>query len=498
MKDRPDKDRPNILLIMCDQLCASVLEAYGGNADTPNINKLAQNGVLFSGAYCQTPICSPSRASIITGLYPHRHGIVSNVMRVDYPIVGGPATEEGIDGRDTTTEGLLNNNGYNTVHWGKWHICGTRLDCYKEMYTENHEYTAEIKETFERVEKGPREKYMEWYGWRIPVTVDPEYARCTADIPFHWDQNRRFIDFIKKAGRLDLPAEDTFDYRTCSRSVETIKNISEPFMLTCSFNMPHDPNAAPSPYYENVNLQNIHADAGLPCDAAYVNDMSRDFSAHFGNVYLRENLRTYYAAIKLIDDQIGRLLSALRERGIAENTAVIFIADHGDMAGGHGMFWKSTRAFYDEVARVPMIISAPGFGKGKHYENPVELVDLMPTILELCGQKIPAGIDGESLVPALEGSRLKKDTAICERLNFDADHKRRPHTNDKNHNFMLRAGDLKYIIHFNEREDIRILYDLKKDPNEYVNVYADPRYSSEAAGIHEMLVKRLAKSGFLL
>jgi len=490
--------KPNILLIMCDQLCASILEAYGGTADTPNISRLADNGVLFESAYCQTPVCSPSRASIITGQYPHRHGLVSNVMRNDYPMVGGPDTEEGVDSRDTTTEGLLHDNGYATVHSGKWHISGTKLDCYENMYTENHEYAAEMREVFDHVGKGPRDRYMEWYGWRIPVTVDPEYKKCVAAFPGHWDRSKRFLDFIFKTGRLDLPLEDTFDYRIASRGVEAIHNAYEPFMLTCSFNMPHDPNVAPSPYYENVDTRRIQADASLPFDPAYRNDMSRDFPAHFGDVYLRENLRIYHGAMKLVEDQIGRLLAALEDRGLIDEPIVIFTSDHGDMACGHGMFWKSTRAFYEEVARVPLIIAAPGHGKGKRYAGSVELVDLMPTVLELCGVDKPGNIDGTSLVPVLLGGASDKAEAVCERLRFGPGNVRYPHIKDDNYDFMLRAGQYKYVIHHNGNEDIRLLLDLENDPKEYNNLYSREGYKEITAEMHELLRKRLAGSGYIL
>ena len=488
----------NVLLILCDQLCASTLEPYGGTADTPNLNRLAKSGVLFESAYCQTPLCSPSRASILTGQYPHRHGLVSNVMRADYPMIGGPETEEGIDRRDTTTEGILHANGWQTVHAGKWHVSGEKLSCYDSMYTENHEYADEMRGVFERVATLPREQYMEWYGWTVPVTVRPEFAESLAKIPANWNLHPRQRDFVTKFGRLDLPVEDTFDHRIASRCVETIRAAKEPFMLTCSFNMPHDPNIAPSPYYEGVDMARIRADASLPCHAAYVNDMSKNFPRHCGDAFLTEFLRIYHAALKLLDDQVGRLLDALEQRSIRDDTAVIFTSDHGDMAGGHGMFWKSTNAFYEEVARVPLIICAPGFKRGARYVKPVELVDLMPTVLDLCGVKTPAGIDGASLAPVLSGGESAKDTALSERLHHTPGNKRHPRTNDANHNFMLRAGKHKYVVHRNGSGDVRLLFDLERDPNEYENLCEQPGHEAAAAEMHALLRKRLLESGYLL
>ncbi|MCL2816037.1 MAG: sulfatase-like hydrolase/transferase, partial [Oscillospiraceae bacterium] len=274
----------NILLVMCDQLCASALEIYGGNADVPNIKKLAENGMVFEAAYCQTPVCSPSRASLITGKYPHRHGLVGNVMRLDYPVCGGPESEEGITNRDITTEGLLHLNGYETIHAGKWHMSGEDLTCYGSMYREHQEYGNEMKETFKRTEaESDREKYMDWYGWKLPVTVSKDYKNCLPLIPPRWNQNPVLMDFIQKMGRLDIPLEDVYDCRIGSKCENAIKNAKEPFMLTCSFNMPHDPNAVPSHYYESVDIPRINADASLPCHEEYLNDLSKDIPMHAGN-----------------------------------------------------------------------------------------------------------------------------------------------------------------------------------------------------------------------
>lgn len=114
--------KKNVLLIMCDQLACTALSCYGSLLSTPNIDNLAKSSVVFEQAYCQTPLCSPSRASIVTGEYPLRHKVYSNVMKKDYPTVAAPSTEEGITNADDTTENVLHKSGYDTAHYGKWHI----------------------------------------------------------------------------------------------------------------------------------------------------------------------------------------------------------------------------------------------------------------------------------------------------------------------------------------------------------------------------------------
>ena len=140
--------RPNVLIIMCDQLNAGVLGCYGGPVPTPHIDRLAREGVRFDRRSARRRSARPRRASIITGLYPHAHGIVTNVNRRDYPAMPSPATEEGIKAADVTTEKLLHAAGYATHHYGKWHLLGRRPALLPDMYGEHHEYAAEMADAF--------------------------------------------------------------------------------------------------------------------------------------------------------------------------------------------------------------------------------------------------------------------------------------------------------------------------------------------------------------
>ena len=492
------KQRPNILLILCDQLCARVLQIYGGPVPTPNLARLAAAGIRFDAAYCHAPICSPSRASILTGQYPHRHGLVGNVFRIDYPAIGGPPEEEGIDQRDVTTEGILAEQGYDTRYVGKWHDSGTIPSCYQTMYREHAEYAGEMQAYFDTVASGPREGYVDWYGWKLPVRVSDSFRSTTRNIPEKWRLAPRLNDFYAKIGILDMPIEQVYDYRIATKCAEAIRQADRPFMLTCSFNMPHDPNVVPARYYDAVDPAWIQADASKFCDDLYQQDLSRDIPKHAGDAFLREFLHVYYAAILMVDDQIGRILNALDERGDDQETILVFTADHGDMAGGHGMFWKSTNSFYDEIARVPLIIAAPGCSAGGHYDKPVELVDLMPTLLELCGIVPPDGIDGESLVPVLSGQEAEKQVAVCERLRPAPGNRRIRRTGDSDFNFMFRQGRYKYVLHHEKDRQARLLFDLEADPAEDHNLIGEPDAAALASDLHRALQQRLAQSGYHL
>ena len=249
--------RPNILLIMCDQLNASVLGCYGGPVPTPNLDRLASEGVLFHDAVCPTPFCSPSRASLITGVYPHSHGIVHNVNQQDYPAIPSPPTEESIHSQDITTEKLLNSSGYDTHHYGKLHLNHANLPYYEDVFGEHVEYEQQMSPIFDQVKTLPPDKRMEWYGWHLPVEVSSQLQEAVSSLGDQLTE-KRLSDFITKMGRLDWPLEHVFDVQVAERTIERLGQLGQnPFMLTCSFNYPHDPNVVPSPYYEMFPPESI-------------------------------------------------------------------------------------------------------------------------------------------------------------------------------------------------------------------------------------------------
>lgn len=487
----------NILLIMCDQLNAGLLDIYGGELKTKHLNKLAQESSVFTKAYCQTPLCTPSRASIITGQYPHAHGIVNNVMLKDYPMCGGPVTEEGINNEDITTEKILWGNGYKTAHYGKWHLSGDDLEYYKNMYREHYEYVDDMNEIFCETEALDRHKYMDWYGWKMPIETTSEFKKAARQVSERWRNAGRLGDFYSKIGRLCLDVEDTYDYKVADKSINFIKNVDNtPFMLTCSFNSPHDPNIIPSPYYEKINIDDIKCDVNKFCEEYFDGNLSKEVALQGGNEFLKEFLKVYYASILFIDDQIGRVLQALDESGKREDTIIVFLSDHGDMAGGHGMFWKSTCAFYDEVARVPLLISCNDMmAKGK-YDYPIELVDVMPTLLELCNIKCDAKIHGKSLVGYVNGSRDSSNlTAFSERLNWNENHTRENQIYRDNFGFMIRDSEFKYCIHKLNGKVKEFLYHMSDDIKEYNNQANNYQYMMVKRNLKDKLINTLDKTG---
>ena len=487
---------PNILLMMCDQLTPGVLGCYGGPVPTPNLDSLADEGVLFTDATCPTPFCSPSRASLITGLVPHRHGIVYNVNVRDYPAIGGPATEEGVKAGDVTTGKLLAEAGYDTHHFGKWHLQDDDLPYFPDTFGEHREYADAMAEVFRGVRARPRGEWMDWYDWAMPVTVSDRLREAVDALGDHWD-DRRHAEFIIKMGRLDLPVEQVFDVRVADRTVEALHSAgAEPFMITCSFNYPHDPNVVPSPYYDMIDPEGIRLPANYERrEPRFEGEWSRQIVRDLGEAGAREFLRIYYASVRLIDDQVGRVLAALDASGRAEDTIVLFTADHGDMAGGHGMVWKSTASFYEEVVRVPLLIRYPAGLSPRRTSIAAGLTDVMPTLLDWVGTPPPEDIDGRSLAPYLDGRAPSVDApryTFSERVPPNRE-RTRTVAQDATGAFMVRGSDAKYFHYPNGEE---FLFDLATDPGETVDLAAQPAWAGRKSELKRELEHWLARTSW--
>ena len=468
--------KPNILIIMCDQLNAGVLGCYKGQIPTPNIDKLAKEGALFTNATCPFPMCSPSRASFITGVYPHSHGIIHNVMKRDYPTVISPYTQEGIKNSDITTERMLYEVGYKTHHFGKWHLLDDDPDYYNDMFLEHYGYAEVMKEDFIKTRKQPRDTWMDWYGWALPIKQSKVYQESVNAQGDLWKEEA-YGEFIAKMGCLEYPVEKNFDFMVADKTIEAINKYTHlPFMITCSFNGPHDPNVIPSSYYEMFDPDQIQLpeNYGIP-EERYVSDWSRQIVTELGEKAVREFLRIYFAQVKLIDDQVGRILKSLEENGTDDNTIIIFTADHGDMAGGHGMIWKSTHAFYDEVVRIPLIIKFPGKIKPGQVDAEVGLTDVMPTLLEFSNFPLPEFIQGHSLATYLKGEReweTSPSYSFCERLENNPGCIRNVQV--KPGAYMIRGKGLKYFRYTDGEE---YMYDLVNDAGETLNQAYNERYA---------------------
>jgi choline-sulfatase len=437
--------RPNVLVIMADQLGTHGVPAYGnGIVDAPNLSALARDGVVFDSAYCPSPICAPSRASMLTGQLPSRIGAFDNGTEL-------PASVP-------TLAHYLRGAGYRTATAGKMHFVGP-----DQLHGFEDRLTTDV--------------YPAGLDWT------PDWSRGPQDrLPWYHDMSS-----VLGAGVSEATLQLDFDEEVGFRSVRHLFDLARsedrrPFFFLVSFIHPHDPWEVPRTYwdrYEGVPID-LPSVPRIPNDeldphSARLRSMCGGFGLEVTDDMVRTVRRAYYAAVSYVDGQIGRVLRALETTGLRDETIVIVTADHGEMLGERGLWYKMT--FFEDSARVPLIVNAPGrFGPGRVARN-VSLVDLVPTVMELVGAGAafePADpIDGTSLVPLLGGGEgAGQDTALGEYL---AEGAVAPIV-------MIRRGPHKFI---HCPADPDQLFDLPSDPHELTNLAEDPAHAGVVRGFQD-------------
>ncbi|MFB3825165.1 MAG: sulfatase [Bryobacteraceae bacterium] len=466
--------RPNVLFLMTDEQHHRSLSLTGNPyIQTPNMDRIAREGVLFTGATCVTPYCSPSRASMITGVYPHRHGIVTNV--------GARARGQAPLAPDAfpNTEMTLYRQGYSTAFRGKWHL-GDLGDfpCY---------------ESFSYASKTPR-GYDQFLEERLPAArfagdTDPgrylgRPVEKIAAIRDAWGRFQKAVPglgYIATIGRTVIPPELLPETQITNQVLELLeRNRSRNFMITASWHPPHDLWVVPEPYYSTVDRSKLHLTGTRDLDPWDAKGPSKILGDLAGEEGVREYTAIYHGMVKYMDDQIGRVLGKLDELGLAGNTLVIFTSDHGDMAGAHGCIGKSIFGFFDDLVRIPLCMRFPGRIKpGSVVRNPVSQVDYMPTILDYMGLPAPENVHGRSMRPLIEGRKIPwRDYAFCQRGAGAR---------------MIRTGRYKYVYSRSPRAVA--LYDLERDPNEDRNLARVSAHSSTLRAMHRRLIEVMAHDG---
>lgn len=343
---------PNIVYIICDQMRGDCLSSLGHpNARTPNLDRMAREGVLFTNAFVNNPVCLPSRKTAFSGRYPHEHGSLTNRQKPLLP----------------WNEGVLEHfvdRGYRVGWVGK-----------------NHTYEKEHFANIETASIRDREPFRAYNGM----------------VPPHWHTD------------VYWPEEDCYPQVNSDAAVDFLKKAKpgEPFFLHVSFFDPHPPYMAPSDYTSRYTSASIERPPYLPADR--ISQRLDNFKQAFGMdrvtpAELTETMRYYYAQIEWgVDKQVGRLLDTLRQQGLAENTWVVFTSDHGDFMGDYGMVRKGM-FLYDALLHVPMIWWAPGrLAGGTRTDAMAQHTDLFPTFADLSGGTPPPDLPGRSLKPYLQG-----------------------------------------------------------------------------------------------
>ncbi|WP_259618502.1 sulfatase family protein [Paenibacillus doosanensis] len=444
-------NHPNIVMIMVDQFRADWLSCAGASfLETPNIDRIAANGIRFVKAACNSPVCGPSRCSLAAGKYPHRLGNLENF--VNFP--NDQATYYQALRQAGYRVGIV---GKSDLHKGDhfYGINGNLPLMYHLGFTDPHETEGKMNAAFQRNNlmsfdidpgndehiAGPYQNYLR------------ERGLLTA---FVQDYKQRFADWkYWNAWPSPLPAEHFHDSYIGRKSCEFIElaGSETPWHLFVSFVGPHDPWDAPASYVDVYNPDRFPASIqdDLRNKPEWIKKKANKQTGGMSEEELHRVKRHYGAAIKLIDDWVGHILDTLEATGAADQTVVIFCADHGEMMGDHGLFQKST--MYEGALRIPLIIADPRQPHAGTSDALAELMDLHPTMLELAGiERMESTLDGKSLVPQLKGEQ--------------AEHKAYQFS-ELNNTRMIFDGRYKLIENHN---DINELYDLQDDPQELINL----------------------------
>ncbi len=375
--------RPNILLIMADQMAAAPLPPYGGRVvKAPHLARLAEEGAVFESAYCNSPICAPSRFSMMTGRLPTSIGAWDNASEL-------PASLP-------TLAHYMCAAGYRTILSGKMHFIGPdQRHGFEERLTTDI-YPADFSWT---------------PNWRAGPTDSPSGISM---------QN------VVQAGvcvrSLQMDYDDEVEYFALQRLYDLAREPDRPpFFMTVSFSHPHPPYTTAAEHWNRYRSEQIDMPVVPPSPVEDRDVHSRWLHVSHGadrQVVTEEQVRNarhaYYGMISYVDDKIGRLMTALDAYGFARDTIVVFTADHGEMLGERGMWYK--QCFFEPSVRVPLLVHAPGRHAPGRIPQPVSLVDLLPTFLDWAGASIePADpLDGASLVDMLGGAMAVDRTILSE------------------------------------------------------------------------------------
>jgi arylsulfatase A-like enzyme len=458
--------RPNVLFVISDDLSSRITPAGYPGMKTPVLDRLAAEGMTFRNAYCQYPVCGPSRASFLSGLYPEATRVLDNVVKIEETRPG-----------TASLPGVFRAAGYWTAAVGK---------VFHHPLDNPGGNTWDVTEAFENdelaIEKAAREKFEATNG---PVTAGKnrkawrEFALTIAP----QTRNQGVKGLGPGYGPTGLTDEQHSDGKNARRVAAWITNQTfgdKPFMIACGFQKPHIPFLAPDSYFNKYPKEALRFTPDptndwndIPAIAETKQYLDYGFPAkgQQNDARRREFAQAYYACISFVDVQLGIIFDALKKSGQWDNTIIFFIGDNGYHLGEHFMWGKVL--LFEESAKVPMIVRVPGLTKNASVSTGlVELVDIFPTLAELCSVTPPVNLQGRSIVPLLKDPKaigknyaytvVTRGDAVAQAVRFDRWRYTEWATPDKNE-----------------------LYDLDADPHEWTNLAKQPE--------HQEVVRRASK-----
>ena len=453
-------NKPNLLFIMTDQQRADTLGCYGNSViQTPNLDALAREGFVFENAYVSQPVCTPSRASIMTGLYPNTHGCITN----NIPL--GPKNK---------TIAEMVSGDYLCGYFGKWHL--------GDEVIPQHGFDSWLS---------TEAQYRAHYSNKQYLSRLSDYHRFLVEKGFKPDSESYGSMVFARDTEANMPEQYTkaaFQAQEAARFFQ--ENRHRPFVLYIAFLEPHPPYEGPfNDMYPRDKLATApHFLKEPPENASLRHRIMADYYMHGGMSELsteadwREMRARYWGNVTLVDRAMGVILQALEDNGLDRNTIVVYTSEHGDMIGDHGIYAKMI--MYEEAMRVPLIMRAPWLGKeGRVVKGRISQVDLVPTLLDLMGEPVPDALEGKSRAPLLRGEATLEGNDVV--VQWNGPEHQEPGT---------------FSINIPKEEAVRVLgqpwrtlisaegwklnlspvdqcelYDLNTDPHEQKNLYDDPQ-----------------------
>jgi arylsulfatase len=477
---------PNIVILMSDEQRWDSLGANGNPAArTPRLDALAEQGAAFDHCYTAYPLCCPARASLWTGQMPHNHHAFGNwrALRPDL--------------RDGELVQPFARAGYHTLYTGKWHVPGT---------TPARFGFAEAVAIPAVLAGRDRGRYIEEY--RAYATAQG-YALVPGNIenltPADVAQLRQ--PDVAPCGTAAIPLEDFLETWQTTQFLAALdrRPADQPFFAVCSYNAPHFPMIVPAPYDHLIAPDAVPLSpnfcTGLDAKPAEV--VQSHYAAHhaLSEQEWRRLIAHYYGLCALIDTQVGRVVDYLREQSVLDNTIIIFVSDHGDMMGSHGLNEKGYPLHYEETLRVPLIAAGPGLPAGQRVEQFISLIDLLPTLADLAGVTLDGAIDGRSFAAALHrpDDDAGRPYVTAESFLFAGAEGGNgeyiaPAQFDgarDSVNLSIRTPDHRYIFRWRDHDE---LYDVHTDPYENHNLAGEQAAQEVIRPLRELLASSLQGS----
>lgn len=444
----------NVIFIASDDLANTMHTFNNPMVKTPNLDKLAERGVVFNYAHNQFPLSGPSRASLMTGLRPDQTNVfnLTASFRDDNP-------------EAQTLPELFKNNGYYTARVGKIFHAGVPGDIGKDGHDDP----------------------QSWIDRYNPIGRDKTEEHLVTN---HTPQ-RKILGSALAFMSMDATDSELTDGMVANVTVklmrDALKKQKEPFFIAAGFYRPHCPYIAPKKYFDmypidKIELPEQRADDwdNKPEAAKFTDPLNWGLTEQ----QQKEVIQSYYASITFMDAQVGVIMDGVKDLGLEDNTIIVFWSDHGYNTGHHGQWMK--QSLFDQVSRTPLLIAIPGMkSNGKETDDHVEFVDIYPTITEACGIQTPSNVQGVSLIPILNNVDINWDRPAFTQVQ----RVKKVAGSDKQKTFFgrsVRYGNLRYT-EWDEGNEGLELYDYSIDPNEFTNFANNKKYKKDQEKLQVML-----------